>query len=316
MSASTASSTFGNATLISSGKASPAGDTPDAVAELDALATRLETSFGQGRVVWRVWGLGKTVVLFHGAFGSWTHWLKTIPVLAQQYCVVVPDIPGFGDSDVPPEPCSVDSLARILSDGLKQILTADERIAFVGFSFGGQMAGGCARNLRDRARQVVLVSSSNVGIPRSKPPSGTGWRHLATRAERDAAHRSNLAAIMIHDPAKVDGLAVWVQRNNVERARLRTMPPKENTPLRKVLAEAGCEVSYVCGDEDARCKPYVDRIHDVLGEITPDPKFVVLHGQGHWLPYEAPEMFSSALLAILDSQPSPLFEGHNRVVMS
>jgi 2-hydroxy-6-oxonona-2,4-dienedioate hydrolase len=290
-----------------------ARDAPDLVVQLDASARRLTTPCGEGRVLWRMWGQGPAVVLFHGAFGSWTHWLKSIPALAAQYRIIVPDLPGFGDSDLPPEPCSFDSIARILSDGLEEILPTGELVAFVGFSFGGQMAARCARDFQQRARQVVLVSSSNLGIVRGKPEAALSWRRLTSREERDAAHRHNLETMMFHDPAKIDKVAVWLQRCNAERSRLRISSLGTQSSLRAVLAELRCWISFVCGDEDPRCKPSLDLIEETLNAISPDPGFVVLRGQGHWLSYEAPDMLNRVLLALLAHRASASFEDSMRV---
>ncbi len=288
-------------------------DVPDSVAALAAIAQQRTTPCAGGQVVWRIWGEGPPVVLFHGAFGSWTHWLKSIRALAKQYQVIVPDIPGFGNSDLPPEPCSTDGMAWILSDGLKEILPDGESIAFVGFSFGGQMAARCARNLKERTRQIVLIGSSNLGISRGTRPPALSWRRMTTRQERDSIHRRNLEIVMFHDPAKIDEVAVWLQRNNAERSRLRELPKQES--LRGPLSEAGCRISFVCGDEDPRCKPSLDLIEETLRDISPDPIFVILRGQGHWLSYEAPELLNRALLALLDPNASALVKKGLRAVI-
>jgi pimeloyl-ACP methyl ester carboxylesterase len=285
-------------------------DAPDLIIGLEASARIRATPCGGGHVAWRIWGEGAPIVLFHGAFGSWTHWLKSIAVLARNHQVFVPDMPGFGDSAMPPEPHNADAPAGILSDGLRELVPSSEAITFVGFSFGGQMAARCARNLRDRARQIILVSSSNLGIPRGKPDAMVGWRHLQTRAERDAAHRRNLEVMMIHDPSKIDNDAIWIQRNNAERARLRDLPL---SPLRQALEEAGRPIAFVCGDEDPRCGPVLEPIAHVLKDIDPWARFIVLRGQGHWLAYEAPDKLNAVLLALLDGDPAGLFAGGSRV---
>ena len=276
---------------------------PAAVAALERDAERRTTPCGSGRVVWRLWGSGPAVVLFHGAYGSWTHWLKTIPALAQSHRVIVPDIPGFGDSDAPPEPVSVDSLAAILAAGVEEIIPG-QSVAFAGFSFGGQMAGGCARLLKSRTRQVILVSTSNLGVQRGAFEPNVGWRKLQTRAERDAAHRRNLEIVMFADPAGIDDQAVWIQRSNAERSQLRGRPLQPVTQLRLVLAEAGCPIALVCGAEDPRFKSSLGPIREAILAIRTDAEVIVLEGAGHWLSYEAPDRLNRALLGLLDKYES------------
>jgi pimeloyl-ACP methyl ester carboxylesterase len=116
--------------------------------------------------------------------------------------------------------------------------------------------------------------------------------------------------MMIHDPSKIDGDAVWIQRNNAERARLRDLPLSS---LRPALEDARCPIAFICGDEDQRCGPSLEPIADVLMEIDPQAKFIVLRGQGHWLAYEAPDKLNAVLIALLDRDPPGLFAGGSRV---
>src|SRR3546814_2920540 len=71
------------------------------VRRIESLARRRTTPCGSGHMVWRLWGDGPPLVLLHGGHGSWTHWLRNIPVLAEHFTTIVPDLPGYGDSDLP-----------------------------------------------------------------------------------------------------------------------------------------------------------------------------------------------------------------------
>ncbi len=41
------------------------------------------------------------MLLWHGFLETWYCWRKVIPLLAQHYTVLVPDMRGYGDSDKP-----------------------------------------------------------------------------------------------------------------------------------------------------------------------------------------------------------------------
>ena len=79
---------------------------------LDAEAQRTESPCGDGSMVWRSWGEGPPLVLLHGASGSWTHWIRNVLPLARHHRVLAPDMPGYGESDAPPEPHTAESLAE------------------------------------------------------------------------------------------------------------------------------------------------------------------------------------------------------------
>ena len=74
------------------------------VATVEASARVYRTPSGEGEMVWRAWGDGAPLLLLHGGSGSWTHWIRTIPTLARTYQLWVPDLPGLGDSAMPPRP--------------------------------------------------------------------------------------------------------------------------------------------------------------------------------------------------------------------
>src|SRR3954464_13139903 len=92
-----------------------------------ALARRLTTPCGDGDIVWHVWGdpRAEPLVLLHGGSGSWTHWIRNVEALAAAgRWVVVPDLPGFGDSAVPPGNKDADGVAEASGDGLRALLGA------------------------------------------------------------------------------------------------------------------------------------------------------------------------------------------------
>src|SRR5271155_801765 len=144
--------------------------TPDPQAVLDGLlhqATRHETPCGDGRMVWHLWdksgGRSPVVALFHGGAGSWRHWVRNIPVLVPTYRVLVPDLPGLGESDFPPDGDDAYAVATIVADGIDAIVGPETSYEVVGFSFGGTMAA-CVGALRGkRVRSVTIIGSSGVG---------------------------------------------------------------------------------------------------------------------------------------------------------
>ena len=120
-----------------SAKASPA----EIVASVERLCRKVETPCGAGAMVWRLWGKGPPLVLLHGGYGSWTHWLRNVEPLSRRFTVIAPDMPGLGDSASPPAPYSAASLAAIMAEGLDRIVPPPEAVAMAGFSFGAVMGG-------------------------------------------------------------------------------------------------------------------------------------------------------------------------------
>ena len=176
----------------------------DIVSQLEALATVRETPCGAGVMVWHVWGKPDDhqppVVLFHGGSGSWTHWVRNIgPLVAAGRHVIAADLPGFGDSAMPPSGGDADALVAPLAEGLA-VLLGDAPCDLVGFSFGGMTAGMLLADHPALARRLVLVGAPAMGVTPDRQFELKAWRHLPmAEEERETVHRFNLGALMLRD---------------------------------------------------------------------------------------------------------------------
>ncbi len=175
--------------------------TKEFVAGIAAEAERVETPCGDGNMVWRVWGSGPPVVLLHGGYGSWTHWIRNVLPLSRGFTVIAPDLPGLGESATPPEPHTAEGLARIVVDGLDAVLPRNQALHLAGFSFGGVLGGHVAAQLGDRARGFTVVGSNGLGLVR-QPTDLRRVPEGASVEEALATHRHNLGAMLIADPIK------------------------------------------------------------------------------------------------------------------
>ena len=52
----------------------------DCVRRFAEAAERRITPCGDGDLVWHIFGNGPPLVLLHGGFGRWSHWIRNIPV--------------------------------------------------------------------------------------------------------------------------------------------------------------------------------------------------------------------------------------------
>jgi pimeloyl-ACP methyl ester carboxylesterase len=278
--------------------------TPDPQAMLDGLerqATRYETPCGAGRMIWHLWdksdGKAPVVVLFHGGAGSWRHWVRNIPVLVETYRVLVPDLPGLGESDFPPDGHNADPIARIVAGGIDQIIGADTDFDVVGFSFGGTMAA-CVGVLRGkRVRSVTIIGSAGVSSLGSSVRMEK-VRHLEGR-ERRETHRINLNRLMIADPAKIDDLALVIQDWNTIRSRLKTPAISRSGAILTAIDALRSPLNGMWGELDAPANPKGPERVATLKVRKPDADIRLIPGTGHWAAYESPEIVNKTLLEML-----------------
>lgn len=264
---------------------------------ISAEAERYETPCGDGTMVWRSWGHGPPLVLLHGGYGSWTHWARNVPALSQRFRVIAPDLPGLGESATPPEPWTAEGLAAIVVRGIEQVVPEGEELRLAGFSFGGVIGGSVAAQLGDRLRNFVVVGSNGLGLERSPTP----LKRVPPDAdveEEFATHRYNLNQLMIADPDKIDDLALYLQKTNHARARMRSRRFSRSDALAQALPKIRGRLDGIWGERDATAYPHLDERARILRSIQPDARFAVVPGAGHWVQFEAADRFN-ALLADL-----------------
>lgn len=260
-------------------------------------ARRSETPCGAGSMVWRAWGEGRPIVLLHGGSGSWRHWLRNIPALARDRLVLCPDLPGLGDSDMPPEPASPESIGALLRDGLRMLLPAGQGYDLVGFSFGALCSGHLAAQDHEGCRSLTIVGAGALGFTRS-PTQLVKVRHLEGAA-RDEANRHNLAELMFADAARIDEVALAMQDLHTRRARFKSRGWAGTDSLKQAILRSIAPLGAIYGEEDAIARPHVQWRLDLVREMRPGAPTEKIPGAGHWVAYEAADAFDAALARVL-----------------
>jgi pimeloyl-ACP methyl ester carboxylesterase len=272
---------------------------PDIVATLDRACTRHAIPNGVGDVIWRVWGEGPPLVLLHGGTGSWMHWIRNIEDLSRDFMLLVPDIPGSGESAGPALPTTVERVAAMLLEGIDAILGPGRSFSVSAFSMGGLVSGYLAKHAGARVGHLVLVGSVGTTAPRPSMEPLKSWRWLPTAEAKQDAHRRNLGILMIHDPAKVDDLAVYIQNHNAERSRVRGKHVNHTGDLSQCLPGMPGRLASIWGEHDATAVPYLAERREKLAQFRPGATFDMVSGVGHWVQYEAPGAFNALLRARL-----------------
>jgi pimeloyl-ACP methyl ester carboxylesterase len=183
-----------------------------------------------------------------------------------------------------------------IQTGLDRIVECAPYV-LVGFSFGASVAVRLAEAHDDRIRKIILVSPGGFGSRASVELEG--WRHLTEPLERDAVHRRNLERLMFADGSSIDSLAVFIQRRNAERGRVRPRSLRWSTSILDVLASLHVPVAAIFGDSDATHALGVEERIAQLRTVAPTADVQVVQSAGHWVQYEAANAFNRALRILL-----------------
>ncbi|MBJ2155003.1 alpha/beta fold hydrolase [Variovorax sp. IB41] len=271
-------------------------DTPEAsaarndIARIDALSTHHDPVHDGVRVRWRRFGTDTTkppIVLLHGGHGSWMHWLRNADALSAGRTLLLPDMPGFHDSDAPPRVApgedSLLPLLNALGGTLDALVGAGTPIDLGGFSFGGLTAARFAVQ-RGAVRKLALLGSGGHGTLRRMTAQMINWRTAPDREAERAALLHNLGALMLHDTATVDPLAFEIHDISCHGTRFRSKEVSQAGGLRKAIDTLGVPTLLLWGEYDVTADPRP--LVALLASEGPDREGVVIDGAGHWVQYE------------------------------
>jgi pimeloyl-ACP methyl ester carboxylesterase len=258
---------------------------------------RLTTSVGSTQMVWHAMGAitgdaSRPLVLLHGGHGSWQHWARNIAPLAQHYRVLVPDLPGYGDSDTPPEP-TMPSLVNTTRAALDQLLGADTPVRLAGFSFGGLVAAHIAAQ-RSQVTHLALLGPAGHGSPRRPQGALQDWRDAARDHNavglRDIM-RHNLLMHMLQHASSVDEQALELHTRACIHTRFHSKKISLAGGLREALITAQrlnptMQLSGLWGEHDATCTPRTV-LQALQAAGLPLQRSQVVPHAGHWVQYEA-----------------------------
>jgi 2-hydroxy-6-oxonona-2,4-dienedioate hydrolase len=273
---------------------SPVGRPAVALCLLSQSRT-VTTPCGGGVMVWRCWGDGDPVVLLHGGSGSWTHWIRNIPaLLSAGRQVWAPDLPGFGDSAAPPGGSDADAVVPPLAFGMRELLGPGPH-EIAAFSFGSLVAVLLATQQPDLVSRLLLVGLPVLPLVHGRGVPLPSMRTPLSPEERAAAHRANLAAIMIHDPTQIDEDTVALQMANAARDRMRARQLVTTDACAKAVHALPCEFECVWGEHDVLCRDRWTAVRAACNTNQLCAHQTLIAGGGHWVQYEKAEAFNTLL---------------------
>lgn len=266
-------------------------------------------------VRYRMAGEGPAVVLVHGITGSSTTWREVMPALSERFTVIAPDLLGHGESAKPRGDYSLGAFAS----GVRDLLVAlgIERATFVGHSLGGGIAMQLAYQFPQRCERLVLVASGGLGKEVnlflravSVPGSEVVLPVLLHPRIRLALEAVGGVLGRVGMELGVSGKEVWRSYRDLTETRGRMAFIHT---VRSVIDPLGQRVSardrlylaqkvptlIVWGDQD-RIIP-VDHAY-AAHELMPGSDLAIVPGAGHFLPFEKPTEFLSALTTFLDGR--------------
>jgi 2-hydroxymuconate-semialdehyde hydrolase len=249
-------------------------------------------------------GSGEVLLFIHGSgpgVTAWANWRLAIPVFAEHYRVLAPDVLGFGYSD---RPAGITYGKDVWVEHLIAFLDAKgvRKCHIVGNSMGGGLAIALAVKRPDLVDRMVLMGSSGVSFPIT-PGLEAVWGYEPGRE----AMRTLIAEYFAYDPSiATDGLvelryAASMQPGFQESYGRMFPPPRQNgvddlTTPAEDIKRITAQTLLVHGRED---KVLPLAVSYELFSLLPNAQLHVFGHCGHWTQIERMAEFNAIVAAFL-----------------
>ena len=125
------------------------------------IATRAVTIDG-AKMHYLTAGRGEPVILLHGYTQTSGMWRPIIPVLAERFQVIAPDLPGIGDSAIPSGTTDMATAAARVRELAQSLGATKARV--VGHDIGLMIAYAYAAQFPDAVEKLVLMDAFLPGV--------------------------------------------------------------------------------------------------------------------------------------------------------
>jgi 2-hydroxymuconate-semialdehyde hydrolase len=249
-------------------------------------------------------GSGETVVFIHGSgpgVTSWANWRNALPVFADRFHVLAPDLLGFGFSA---RPANIRYGKDVWVDHLRAFLRAKnvERCHLVGNSLGGALTLALTVREPQLVDRIVLMGAVGVSFPIT-PGLAAVWGYEPSIA----AMHELIARYFAYDPALATDDLVQLRydasrRPGFQESYASMFPASYQrhvdalaTPD-KTIAGITAPALLVHGREDKVVPPETS---SRLFELLPNADLHVFGRCGHWTMIERSDDFNALVMRFL-----------------
>jgi len=106
-------------------------------------------------------GQGEPLIIIHGGASGSASWMKNLSKLTKDYTVYLPDLPGFGNSQVPVDDLYIPELVKFIDDFAHEI--GINRFHLIGHSLGGGIALNYTLRFPHKVKKLVIISGMCLG---------------------------------------------------------------------------------------------------------------------------------------------------------
>jgi len=266
------------------------------------------------RLHYVIGGKGEPLVLLHGFPTTWYEWRHVMPMLAERYTVIVPDMRGLGDSSKPLTGYD----ARTVADDIYQLVgkLGFKRIFLVGHDIGAPVAYAyAAAHPADVRRLAVLeLVLAGAGLEELISKASPALWHFSFQATRDlpealveGKERLYLSVFLrpfTYNPAAIteDAMDEYVRTYSAPggmRAGFeyyRAIPQVAKQTKENMKTKLRIPVLALAGEHSLGNPALGDPARTSIQLLAENVRYGAIENCGHWIPEERPTYLVQQLL--------------------
>jgi pimeloyl-ACP methyl ester carboxylesterase len=275
----------------------------------NAIASRVAEVTGI-RLHYLTDGHGPAVILLHGYTQTSRMWRPIIPLLAKNFTVIAPDLPGIGDSDIPKDGLDMKTAAIRINALAKSL--GIQKASVVGHDIGLMVAYAYAAQFPAETEKLVVMDAFLPGIAGWEDaynnPNMWHFRFHGPTPEALVQGRERIyfayfwndfAANKMHSVPRADRAAYVAAYSRPGRMRagwayFESFPQTAKDFAQFARTKLTMPVLSIAGDKASAA---------VLGPqmklVATNVTVIVLKDTGHWLMEERPQQTMDALVKFL-----------------
>ncbi|MCY3858253.1 MAG: alpha/beta hydrolase [Gammaproteobacteria bacterium] len=269
------------------------------MAESDQFA-HTELDLPNGKISYLRGGDGPSLICLHHSWGN-PGSLDLHQKLADNFTVLIPDMPGWGGSERPLWARTVRDIAILVSHFANQV--ADAPYHLVGFGFGGYVAAEIASMSETTIANLVLVGA--VGIqPRDGEIMDQMMYSHRQYIEESFRDRESYVNHFGEEPAQ-EMRELWDHSREMT-ARVTWKPYMFNRRLAELLKNVAVRTSLIWGEHD---KVVPIDVAEQYQEALKNSQIHIVNNAGHVAEIEAPDEVQALIASHCGTQLDQVSHG-------
>lgn len=244
-------------------------------------------SFGKIRLAEK--GVGFPVIMLHSNGATLESWILNIKELSEKFRVIVPDLPGFGESYKPKNNLTIDMLTDCIIEIMEKLEI--EKAHIIGNSLGGVLALDIASKYPQKTEKLVLVGTPSG----EKKETNNIIKLLNSWIDNNGIPSLNEKQAKAITPNVTPEIVKIINQNlkQAERCFAKVNALLNNYNYNETMAKVQNKTIIISGEEDGITKK---EFAPILSKKLNNAPVYILEKSGHSPQFDNPECFNKIVL--------------------